>query len=237
MYSTLFHIGPVPIRSYGLMLCIALVLGVIRTARAAKKTAVRPEQVADIGIWCVLAGVVGAHLVSIVLSLPNYNPWEDGVRGLSFHGGLAGGLIAALIYTRKNKLSFLAVADLLSPALALGYAIVRIGCFLNGCCYGVPTNLPWGVSFGDVSRHPTQIYAFAINLGIFAILTRIRPTYKGRVFGWYLLMYSVYRFDIEFLRKGATAEVLALGLTEAQWVSIAMLAVAVILLRRWRRAA
>lgn len=257
MHSILFYIGPVPIRAYGLMLWIALMVGLVRTLRASKRTGIKPECVVDIALYAVLAGIIGAHIVSILLDLPYY--WHDpgaivtlwkgvlspsgGLRGLSFHGGLIGATIAVLIYTRRKGIKFLDAADLLSPALALGYAITRIGCFLNGCCYGIPTNLPWAVRFhtDDLSgaltppSHPTQIYAMVINIMIFALLVGIekRRRFSGHVFFSYLAMYSVYRFLIEFLRKGVTAQVAFAGLTEAQVVSILTLAVILPLL--WTR--
>lgn len=127
------------------------------------------------------------------------------------------------------------MADLLAPSVAIGYAFARIGCFLNGCCYGIATHLPWAVRFQDSEHpgeltdpsHPAQLYAFAISLLIFGILTRVellkRP--RGFVFFSYIVLYSVYRFGIEFVRKGVTAEPWILGLTQAQGVSLGMIAV------------
>jgi phosphatidylglycerol:prolipoprotein diacylglycerol transferase len=125
------------------------------------------------------------------------------------------------------------------PALALGYAIGRLGCFLNGCCYGAPTDLPWAFRFHDppvtgpltAPSHPTQIYASLINLGIFAALwaMAMRKTRPGQVFFAYLALYSIYRFGIEFLRKGYTAKVWLGGLTQAQIGSLVLLVLAVAL--------
>lgn len=251
MRSILFYLGPVPIRAYGLMLWLALVVGIIRSARAAKKTNIKPEHVVDVGLYSLLAGVLCAHLASIVLDLPYYwgNPSEiislwkgilspsGGLRGLSFHGGLIGGIGAAWLYTRRKGISFLAMADLCSPGLAIGYGIARIGCFLNGCCYGIPTKLPWAVRFhldsvsGEMTppSHPVQIYAMLASFLIAGILIMIerRQRFKGHVFLSYLAMYSVYRFLIEFLRKGVTADVAFAGITEAQVASLVMLAITV----------
>lgn len=233
------------------MLWIALVIGLVRTLRASKRSEITADQVVDISLYGLLAGIVFAHLTSILLDLPYYLQYPSeivglwsgilsasgGLRGLSFHGGLAGAIGAALLYTRLKRISFMAAADLFVPALALGYGIVRIGCFLNGCCYGVQTSLPWGVRFhiDPVSReltlpsHPTQIYAMMASFLIFAALLSVekRRRFPGQVFFSYLAMYSVYRFLIEFLRKGVTAEVAFAGLTQAQVVSLAVLMIAV----------
>ncbi len=229
------------------MLWFALLAGLLRTLRASKRSDLTSEQVVDISLYALLSGIVFAHLASVALDLPYYlrNPseitglWtgmfsaEGGLRGLSFHGGFAGGMLAAWIYARRRGLSFVNVIDLFSPGLAVGYGVARIGCFLNGCCYGVPTSVPWAVRFvmDPVSHqltepsHPTQIYSMLASFAIFGILVLIerRRRFGGQVFFSYVGMYAVYRFLIEFLRKGVTADVAFAGLTEAQVVSAVML--------------
>ncbi len=254
MHSVLFKIGPVPIRAYGLMLWFALIAALVRTLRASKRSGLTSEQVVDISLYALLSGIVFAHLASIMLDLPYYlrypseitGLWtgmfaaEGGLRGLSFHGGFVGGMLAAYVYARRKGLFFLDVIDLFSPGLALGYGIARIGCFLNGCCYGAPTDVPWAVRFVidphshqlTEPSHPTQIYSMLASLAIFGILVLIekRRRFGGQVFLSYVALYAVYRFLIEFMRKGVTAEVAFAGLTEAQVVSIVMFVGAVICL-------
>jgi len=264
MHSTLFKIGPIPIRAYGLMLWIALIVGLWRTLRAARHTDIKREHVVDVVLYGLLAGILSAHVVSILLDLPYYLHYPSeilalwkgilspsgGLRGLSFHGGLIGAVVASLLYTRRKGIRFMAMADLCSPGLALSYGIARIGCFLNGCCYGIPTSLPWATRFcvdsvsGELTppSHPTQLYALAAGVLIFIALVAVerRKRFTGQVFLSYLALYSVYRFLIEFLRKGVTAEVAFWGITEAQVVSLIVLAVALPLLwsrRRIRRRA
>jgi phosphatidylglycerol:prolipoprotein diacylglycerol transferase len=145
---------------------------------------------------------------------------------MSFHGGVAMGILAGVLYMRRHRIPVLAMADAAAPGIALGYAIGRIGCFLNGCCYGCPTSLPWGVHFPGtapgVHLHPTQIYATLVNLLLCVALARVylRPHRLGQVIALYVSGYSLYRFLIESLRKGYTADVFALGLTDAQAFSI-----------------
>lgn len=259
MRSVLFQIGPVPIRAYGLMLWIALVVGVLWTIRAARRTDIKAEHVIDVALYGLIAGVMTAHITSILLDLPYFwrNPSEiwglwsgvlspsGGLRGLSFHGGLVGAVGAGFLYARRKRISFLAVVDLCAPGLALGYGIGRIGCFLNGCCYGTPTSLPWAVQFHVDSlssqltapSHPTQIYAMLASFVIFLALLKVEKSqrFAGHVFLSYLTMYSAYRFLIEFLRKGVTADVALAGLTQAQVVSLVLLAITVSLVSVLRR--
>jgi len=234
MRSTLFKLFGIPIRAYGLMMVIGFVVGVGRAARVARSRRIAPERMWDLGLVVLVSGVLGARLVYVLL-----NPETESFReffavwngGLSFHGGIAFAVLFGWLFVRRVGIPFWVAADLCAPSGALGYAITRIGCFLNGCCYGAPTSLPWAVRFNDHGTitppsHPTQIYAALANLAIFYILTRLEkmPRAPGFVFISYLGLYSIYRFLIEFLRKGFTAEPWLFGLTQAQWVSVVIAA-------------
>ena len=262
MRSTLFKIFGIPIRAYGLMMVIGFVLGVSRAARVAKRRGIAPERMWDLGLVVLVSGVVGARLVYVLLNPPpmlrgcglprSIGGWVESLReflavwngGLSFHGGVAFAVLFGWLYVRRVGIGFWVAADLSAPSGAIGYAVTRIGCFLNGCCYGAPTNLPWAVRFNDHGfitppSHPTQIYAALANLLIFCILTRLEKVRRapGFVFISYLGLYSVYRFAIEFLRKGYSAQVSLLGLTQAQWASAVIgVACAVAIAARYRRA-
>jgi phosphatidylglycerol:prolipoprotein diacylglycerol transferase len=202
------------------------------------------ENVLDASLYALLAGIIGARLLFLLLESPEhgfnlslfFRIWEG---GLSFHGGLLGAIAAVATYTRIKKIPFLAMADVLAPSLAIGYAFTRIGCFLNGCCYGSETHLPWAVGFVDPitgghtpPSHPAQLYAFAANLAIFGILTLFEKKSRGNgyVFFVYLALYSVYRFLIEIVRKGVTATVFWNGLTQAQVLSLVLLAAVIIVI-------
>jgi phosphatidylglycerol:prolipoprotein diacylglycerol transferase len=233
MHSTLFTIFGIPIRAYGLMMVVGFLLGLFRAVRVAKKRGLNPDRVYDLALIVLLSGVIGSRLVYILLNLDTekfsefFAVWNG---GLSFHGGVLFAVIAAVIYTKRTKLAFMSYADLLAPSLAIGYAFTRIGCFLNGCCYGCPTSLPWGVRFLEDGvltppSHPTQIYAFLANLFIFFLLTRLEKQNRapGFIFVSYLGLYGVYRFLVEYLRKGYSAQEWLLGLTQAQWVSLVII--------------
>lgn len=237
MHPILFHIGSLEVRSYGVMIVIGFALAVWWSMRVAPRYGVEAEQILDFVLLTALAGVLGARLVYVLLDWGSFagEPlralyfWEG---GLSFHGAVIGGGLAVALLARRKGIPFLRLADVLAPGVALAYAIGRIGCFLGGCCYGVPTDLPWACSFQDPFHphvhtppsHPTQIYASLSNLLIFALLARMQnpPHPEGKVFWAYLALYGVYRFIVEFWRIGATSTVLALGLSDAQWVSMLM---------------
>jgi phosphatidylglycerol:prolipoprotein diacylglycerol transferase len=243
MRSTLFTIFGLQIRSYGTMLAVGFALGIWRAVRVCRKHyGIEPERVYDLALVLLISGVIGARAVYIVLN-PASESWRDFLAvwqgGLSFHGGLAFAMIAGYVYTRVAKLSYWRCGDLMAPSIAIGYAFTRIGCFLNGCCYGRPTSLPWGIRFRDEATgsltppsHPTQIYAFLANLLIFWLLIRLERQNRkpGFVFVSYLGLYSIYRFLVEFLRKGVSAEPWAFGLTQAQGVSVAVGVLSAILL-------
>lgn len=249
MRSTLFTIFGLPIRSYGLMMVVGFMLGIWRAVRVSKKRYnIEPDRVYDIALVALLGGVIGARAVYILLN-PGTETWSGFFAvwqgGLSFHGGLACAMLLGYIYTRIAKLSFWNVADLVAPSLAIGYAFTRIGCFLNGCCYGAPTNLPWGVRFYENGvltppSHPTQLYATIANLLIFWLLTKLERMHRkpGFVFVGYLGLYSIYRFLVEYLRSGYSASQWAFGLTQAQGVSLAVIAAsAIIILAIYRKPA
>jgi len=146
--------------------------------------------------------------------------------------------LAGALFARRRQVSLATLADMNAAPLALGYGIARFGCLLNGCCYGCPTSLPWGVRFPlypdsaittDPS-HPTQVYAALASFAILAALMWARPRLlvRGQLFLLYLALYSVARSAIEVLRKGYTARVLFDGITQAQTASALIFIAAVI---------
>ncbi len=248
MRSTLFEIFGLPIRSYGVMMVVGFVAGLWRASRVCGKRGLAPERLYDLAVIVLLSGVLGARLVYILL-----NPGTESFReflavwqgGLSFHGGVVFGLLGGYLYTRRAGLDFLKCADLIAPSAAIGYGFTRIGCFLNGCCYGAPTTLPWAVRFNEQGvltppSHPTQIYASLASFAIFFLLVRLEKLHRapGFVFTSYLGLYSIYRFLIEYLRAGYSAQLWFGGLTQAQVASAAIFAVsAVVILTVYRKAA
>jgi phosphatidylglycerol:prolipoprotein diacylglycerol transferase len=253
MYRTLFTIGPVAIHSYGVLLMVGFVAGILLSRREARRLGLSAEVPLDLGVWILIAGVLGARTLYVVLNWSFFaaNPfeavriWHEG--GLSFYGGLLGGVAAALVFSWRRRLSFWTMADMLAPGLALGYGIARFGCLLNGCCYGGPTTLPWGMRFPlwpdsailTSPSHPTQIYSALGSFAILSVLMAVRRRLQvpGRLFLLYLMLYAIVRSAVEVLRRGYTAEVLVDGLTEAQVASaVIFVGALVVFILRGRRA-
>jgi len=223
------------------MVLIGFLLGLWYAMRVARRNMlgrkagepglITPEHIYDFAIMALFVAIVGARLLYVALDwwefknhpLDIFMTWTG---GLSIHGSIISGIAFLFYYCRLHKLSPYRFADYCAPSFALGYAIGRIGCFINGCCYGAPCHLPWACRFLDSSHpsgftppsHPTQLYATAMNLCFFAFLHRYlrRPHKDCELFYSYLALYSVYRFIDEGFRKGATADVFILGMTHAQ---------------------
>ena len=256
MHPILFHINvfghSLSVHSYGVLLMLAFLASVgwvYRTALAneGREDAIDPNDVLDASVWMILAGVIGARALFIAIDWKDYsgNPaswfqiWQGGI---SFHGALIGGLIAMIVYCRMHKIPILRFGDICAAPVMLGYAIGRIGCFFNGCCYGAQTNVPWAVNFNDEGHmtgpsHPTQIYATIISTLFFAALVRMYPRRKfdGQVFCWYMIFAGIERFVMEIWRASVTSTVVVLGLTDVQLLCLTLIAggsISLALLRR-----
>jgi len=244
MYRTLFRIGPLEIHGYGTLLMIGFIAGILLSRREARRLGLSPEIPLDLGIWLLVAGVVMARGMYVLLNWSAFAArpveilyiWREG--GLSFHGGLLGGVLAGLEFARRQGLRFWTVADMATPGLALGYGIARFGCLLNGCCYGAPTDLPWGMRFPlwpdspimtDPS-HPTQIYSALGSFLVLAVLLLVRNRLKvrGQLFLLYLMLYAPVRAGVEVFRNGYTARALVGDITEAQVASAVIFAAALV---------
>ncbi len=228
-----------PIRSYGFMLMLAFVVGILWALREGRRRGITSDVIIDCSLWVLLSSVFCARLLFIALDWQNYaGNWREWYRlwegGLSFHGGLFGAALATAIFARRRGIRLGLLADVLTPSIPLGYAIARVGCFLNGCCHGGPTDLPWGHQFLarpalpghelTPASHPTQIYASLASLLVLGVvlLLRGRTRVPGQLVWTYLALYGLQRFIIEFWRAGASATALPLlgSLTEAQVASI-----------------
>lgn len=244
MLPTLFRIGPVDIHSYGTLLMIGFVAGILLARSEARRLGLSPELALDLAVWVLVGGIVMSRAVFVALNWVDFSArpaeaiyiWRDG--GLSFHGGLLGGVIAGALFSRSQQVPFWALADMAAPSIPLGYGIARFGCLLNGCCYGVPTQLPWAMRFPlypdsqiltDPS-HPTQIYAALGSFLVLAVLlwARRRLPARGQLFLLYLALYSIVRSAVEVWRRGYTAQVLFDGVTQAQGASAVIFIGAVI---------
>ncbi|HZP84461.1 MAG TPA: prolipoprotein diacylglyceryl transferase [Chthonomonadaceae bacterium] len=249
MHPVLFHLGSIPIRAYGTLIVLGFLVGLWRAMRVCavrmatepkdSPRRISPDTAFDLGVIGLLVGLLGARILFVLLDWGSYsnNPWEafkfwEG--GLSLHGGMLFGILYLIGYCWRKRVSILAMADLAAPSWAIAYAFGRIGCLLNGCCYGAACALPWAVRFPDEQHpglltppsHPTQLYGTLFNLVFFFLLIRWekRPRRDGELFFGYIAMYGFYRFVVEMFRAGATSTYLipSLHLTDTHVVSVLM---------------
>ncbi len=254
MFPVLFHIGSFAVHTYGVVLMAAFMVSIYIAYRTAQRRTVHdptwtitPENVLDLGIWLVVAGLVGARVMFVALDWEMYSAhpldmfrvWQG---GLSFHGGFFGGLICVAIFCVRNKIPVLSMADLYAPGCMLGYAIGRVGCFLNGCCYGAPTHMPWGIRFHDDGvltppSHPTQLYSVALGLLSFAWLLHLqkRQAFRGQLSCWFFILAGAERFIMEIWRANVTSTVVALGMTDVQLLCLSFIVLGVVGLALCRR--
>lgn len=223
----LFHIGQYEIPSYSFFILLALMAGCIIYIREAKKVKKINENGLFIAVGSIIGGVLGAKILYWVMNykliISNIGNINYILPGRTIIGGLIGGTIGVLI-TKKILKTKEKNGNLFAPAIALGVAIGRIGCFLAGCCYGGATTLPWGVNFGDgILRHPTQIYESIFMLIMFLYLQKIknRENIKpGYLFKLLMIYYFTFRFFIEFIR---VEKIAFLGLTIFQIICIGVI--------------
>ena len=231
MYPELVDIGPVTIHSFGLMMALAFVTAGLVTGWQLRRRGVDPGITYSLLIAAIIGGVVGAKLHYLAIHPDQFDAAAFSGTGLVWYGGLFGGALAVSVVALLAKPPIALIADAIAPALAAAYAVGRIGCFLNGDDYGVPTSLPWGMSFPEGSPpttqvvHPTQLYETFGSLVILALLLWVlapRLQRFGSLFWSYVFLAGVERFLVEFVR---TNDPVLIGLTQQQWISIALIVI------------
>ncbi|NLX90955.1 MAG: prolipoprotein diacylglyceryl transferase [Firmicutes bacterium] len=231
MHPVLFKIGSLSVYSYGAMLCLAFLTAIVWALCEAPAEKINRDYLYDLFIIVMLLSLVGSRVAYVVLNWDLYEagPWWKVLAfregGLTFLGGLILAVFGGIVYCYRKKINFLKYLDFFTPFIALGYAITRIGCFLNGCCHGHITTLPWGMVFPAVDgfpRHPTQLYACGSALIIFILLRLLKKyrSFDGFVFVLFLLFYGVYRFIVEFFR---ISEPSVGFMTQAQFASLILI--------------
>jgi phosphatidylglycerol:prolipoprotein diacylglycerol transferase len=246
MFPTILKIGGIHIYSYGLMLFISFVVGIWLVERRAKKFGVEPKIITDLALWILLSVVVGSRLFYVAFHWNEFKDdligiiafWRGGLAGLMFYGGFLGAIIAGLVFVKVRKLPVLKLLDAAAPAIVLGEGFTRIGCFLNGCCFGketasflgmrFPLHSPAGASCGGAPVHPTQLYSSAAGFLLFglALLLERRKLKDGVLFAVMLILYSLFRFGIDFVRYYENAS----NYWGNQIVALVLTAVGVVLL-------
>ena len=233
MSSVCFYIFGRPIYWYGVMIAAAFLACITHLALLGRREGRPYAFVSDFGFWVMVSGIIGARSAYVLANL-NYFIQDPALiirvdqGGLIYYGGFIGAALAAVIYARVKRTPFRPFADFVITALPLGQAIGRIGCTLNGCCYGTPSTVPWCVVVNGVERHPTPLYESILCLGIYGILLwyyRQRPR-SGRVFALYLILYPLVRFLLEFLRGDERLQ--WIGMHVAQEISLILLVVGIL---------
>ncbi len=243
-------VGPISIRWYGIMVTLAIIVLVLWMLKEARRGAnFSYDTVLTAALVGIPSGVVVSRLLHVIDRWDYYfqNPGDIiGAGGLTIYGAILGAALGIWIYSKLRNIQFGYLADRATFGLILAQAIGRIGCFINGCCYGVETSLPWGIvyrhpeSYGPkemIAVHPTQVYEIIYLLIVFAVLFSLRWRFKpdGSLFLIYLSLYSLWRLGIDFLREGTP---FLFGLHQAQIIGLIVLAIAVPLLAyrtRWVR--
>lgn len=239
--------GPIPLHSYGLFLVIGFFVSTTLACLEAKRRGFDPNILLDLAMPLLLVSVVCCRILYFIIYHDQWQGFGKALQiwngGLSFHGALIGAPAVIAYYALTRKIAFGTLGDLIAPGAFMGYAIGRIGCLMNGCCYGHACNLPWAVRFPEEAHretdlagnflhmtppsHPAQLYSTIMGTILFAIMWRMRlmprfNRFPGHLTLIFFAFYAMERFIMEIFRNGATAP-LAFGLpwlTQAQLASI-----------------
>lgn len=247
MYPELFSIGPwlgigpVTVYSYGVLLAASYLLGLRLAMSRAKRWGLDSNRVLDLGIYIIIAALVGAKLLLLVVDFDQFRQSPADLLSLArsggvFYGGLLLAVAVAFWYIAKHQLPLWTTCDVFAPGIAIGHVTGRLGCLAAGCCYGKPTDVPWAVVFTNplaaanvgtplgIPLHPTQLYEAGAELLILVLLLtterRGRP-FPGRTFWSYMFLYALSRYVIEMYRGDQRGMVFDIFST-SQFISLAL---------------
>jgi phosphatidylglycerol---prolipoprotein diacylglyceryl transferase len=242
--------GVFQIRWYGIMVVLAVVAIIALSVIEARRLRVPDEHIYNVALWGIIGGILVSRLLHVIDKWDYYiaNPRQIlGFEGLTIYGAVLGALIAVVIYCRVKKISFWQLGDIIAPGAIVGQAIGRVGCLLNGCCYGLPTSSSFGLIYTNPGSYcplgeafqPTQIYHIAWDLIGFGILWSLRRRLepKGSLFLLYLAIYAAGDLSIRFVRVGEPfRQGMFFNLQEAQIIGIIVLLITVpwLIIRMWR---
>ena len=238
MYPELFSIGPITIYSYGVLLAASYLLGLWLAMRRARQWGLDPTRVLDLGIYIIIAALIGAKLLLLVVDFDQFSASPQDLLSLArsggvFYGGLILAVAVAFWYIARHRLPFWTTCDVFAPGIALGHVTGRLGCLAAGCCYGKPTDVAWAITFTNplaaanvgtplgIPLHPTQIYEAGAELLILGLLlaTERRGRYfGGRTFWSYMLLYAISRYVVEIYRGDPRGEIF--GMSTSQFISL-----------------
>ena len=250
MHPVLARLGSFEIHTYGVLVAIGFLVGILTAVRRAKSEGIDSEKLNDLGVWIIVAGMTGGKLFHVIFFWDDFiQGWrESGIaslrEGFVFYGGFLCAALVAVVYTHVKRLPLAKVTDALAPSIALGHMFGRLGCCFEGCCYGKACSLPWAVTFppphvrAGVPLHPTELYEAAGNLVIFAGLAAFyrHKRFDGEVWWLYVLSYGVLRFVVEFFRGDYDIHYFG-AFTIAHFIAVVMIVPALVGLKLCRRSA
>ncbi len=252
MHPILFTFGSFSLYTYGLFLALGFMAAVWFSKRNARFYDIKPDDISDLFFVVLVCGILGARLLYVVINFADFRSSPmDMVKiwngGLVFFGGFMGAVAGSAVLLRIKKLPFFTTADAISPGVALGHAFGRLGCLFAGCCYGRQCDLPFAVKFTHpdslaplhIYLHPTQVYMAASNLFLFFLLVWIQKhkRFHGMVFLSYVMLYSVFRFIIEFFRGDFRGDFFFSFLSMSQGIGILVFITALALMVKQAKAA
>lgn len=243
MHKIAFQLGSISIHWYGVLLAAGFLAGLWTASRRAHLEKIPAEKIIDAGTWLIVGAVVGARFLYVVsywdrlFSSPllPQAPWTEVFMvqrgGLVFYGGLLGAIGSGVLFAWRNKIPLWKFADVMAPSIALGYVPGRLGCLMNGCCYGYQTDLLWAIHFPadhethGVGVHPTQLYDSFLSLLLYLFLAWLfrRKRFDGQVFAVYLICYALTRSLVETFRGDYPVRYLGGVATPAHVVSVIIL--------------
>ena len=240
MRIILFEIFGIQIKSYGLMIAIGIIVAATLFTNKGKKKGFNEDSLLNLIIFAIIGGMLGGKGLFIITEFKNIIK-EPSILlnfgyGFVIYGAIGGGALAMYLYCKKKKWNIVEMLDMTVPGLAIAQGFGRIGCFLAGCCYGAETTLPIGVEFPENSLaptgiyvHPTQIYSsiFDFLLGFLLLYYSKKERKNGKVMGLYLIIYSIGRFLVEFLRNDERGNI---GIfSTSQFIAIFTLVIGIII--------
>lgn len=252
MHPTLVKFGSFAIHSYGLLLAIAFLVAIQLFLARGRARGLSEDRLSTLSLWLLVLAIVGGRLLFVATHWDEYKVdplaifrlWEG---GLILYGGYALAIAGGILYVRRAGLPAWRVGDAAAPSMALGVGIGRLGCFLNGCCYGVPTTLPWGIKFPPESYsssvfpgetlHPSQLYMSAAGFLLFFVLLRLdrKRRFDGWLFWSYIALDAGLRFLIDFTRYYDETSFLGriggLSFNMNQLLSVGLIVISLVMLR------
>jgi len=234
------------IPTYGVLVFTGIAAGILWMLRNSRHYGIKKEDALFFSLYCMAFAFTGAKLLYILVSLGDLiqNPemWQGVLRGgFVFYGGVIGGIFGGMLYTRRYRLGMFEFFDTAAPSLSLGHAIGRVGCFCAGCCYGLPVDSPFSVVYpkgglglapAGVPMLPVQLFEsgseIILALILFLLLRKNRT--PGKIMGWYLVLYGIVRFLLEFLRYDYRGSFLLLS--TSQFISLFMIVIGIMLISR-----